>query len=76
MLRIIILTHIPYQHGDGSVGSESLRAGRSGDRIPVGVRFSASVQTGVGAQVAFCTMGSRSFPGVKRLWRGVDTHQI
>jgi hypothetical protein len=37
----------------------------SGDRIPVGARFSASVQTGPGAQPASCTMGTGSFPGVK-----------
>ena len=30
--------------------SESLRAGRSGDRILVGTRFSSPVQTGPGAQ--------------------------
>ena len=42
-----------------------LRAGRSGDRIPVGARFSAPVQTGPGAHPASCTMGTGSFPGVK-----------
>ena len=36
-----------------------------GDRIPVGARFSAPVQTGPGAHPASCTMGTRSFPGVK-----------
>jgi len=41
------------------------RAGRSGDRIPVGVRFSAPVQTGHGAHPASCTMGTGSLPGVK-----------
>ena len=42
-----------------------LRAGRFGDRIPVEARFSAPVQTGPGAHPASCTMGTRSFPGVK-----------
>ena len=45
--------------------SDWLRAGRSGDRIPVGARFSAPVQTGPGAHPAFCTIGTGSFPGVK-----------
>jgi len=45
--------------------SDWLRAGRSGDRIPVEARFSASVQTGPGAHPACCTMGTESFPGVK-----------
>ena len=45
--------------------SDWLRAGRSGDRIPVEARFSALVQTGPGAQQAFCTMGAESLPGVK-----------
>jgi hypothetical protein len=45
--------------------SDWLRAGRSGDRIPVRERFSAPVQTGPGAHPAFCTMTTRSFPGVK-----------
>jgi len=42
-----------------------LRAGGSGDRIPVGPRFSAPVQSGPVAHPASCTMGSGSFPGVK-----------
>ena len=40
--------------------NDSLQAGRSGDRIPVGARFSAPVQTGPGAQPASCTMGTGS----------------
>jgi hypothetical protein len=56
-----------------SVGiATELRAGRSGDRIPVGARFFAHFQTGPGAHPAFCTMGTGSFPGVKRTGRGAD----
>ena len=40
-----------------------LQAGRSGDRIPVGARFSAPVQTGPVAHPPSCTMGTGSFPG-------------
>ena len=43
-----------------------------GDRIPVGARFSALVQTGPGAYPAPYTMGTGSFPGVKRSGSGVD----
>jgi len=42
-----------------------LRAGRSGDRILVGARFSAPVQTGPKAHPASCAMGTGSFPGIK-----------
>jgi hypothetical protein len=45
---------------DSIVGSDSLQAGRSGDRIPVEVRFSAAIQTGPGAHPASCTMGTGS----------------
>jgi hypothetical protein len=53
--------------------SDSLRAGRSGDRIAVGARdFFASVQTGPVAYPASSTMGTGLFPGVKRPGRGAD----
>jgi hypothetical protein len=39
-------------------------AGRNADRIPVGARFSAPVQTGPGPYPASCTTGTGSFPGV------------
>jgi hypothetical protein len=45
--------------------SDWLRAGRSGDLIPVGASFSAPVQTGHGAHPASCTMGTGYFPGVE-----------
>ena len=51
---------------------DSLRTGRSGDRIPVGARYSASIHTGPGAYPASCTVGTVSFPGVKQPGRGVD----
>jgi hypothetical protein len=54
---------------DRSVG---IRGGRSRDRIPVGERYSAPVQTGPGAHPASCTMGTGSLPGVKRPGRDVD----
>jgi len=44
----------------------------SGDRIPVGARFSANVQTGPGAHPASYTMVTGSFPEVKRQGRGID----
>jgi hypothetical protein len=51
--------------GERSQYSDWLRAGRSGDRIPVGARFSTPVQTGPEAHLASCTMGTGSLSGVK-----------
>jgi hypothetical protein len=52
--------------------SNWLRAGRYGDRIPAGARFSATVQTGPGTHTDSYTMGPGSLPGVKRPGRGVE----
>jgi hypothetical protein len=57
--------YLPYSitlKGPGQLSrySDSLRAGRSGDRIPVGARLSAPVQTGTGAHPATYTMGNGS----------------
>jgi len=41
-----------------------------------GARFSVPVQTGPGAHPASYTMGTGSFPGVKRPGFGVDHHPI
>jgi len=54
--------------GELSQYRDWLRAGRSEDRIPVGARFSAPVQTGPGAHPAACTMGTGFSPGVKSGW--------
>jgi len=55
----------------GVMHNDSLRAGRSGDRIPVVARFSALVQTGPGAHPASCTMVTGFFHGTKAAgaWR-------
>jgi len=68
--RYIINVHlpsctVPVYAEQRSRYSDWLRAGRSEDRIPVGARFSAPVQTGPGAYTASYTMGTGSFPGVK-----------
>jgi hypothetical protein len=52
--------------------SDWLRAGRSGDQIPVGARFFAPVQTGPGAHPTSCTIVTGSFSGVKWPGRGAD----
>ena len=49
-----------------------LRAGRSGDRIPVGGEILRTLQTGPGAHLASYTMGTGSFPAVKQPGRGVE----
>jgi hypothetical protein len=41
-------------------------------KYPVGARFFSHVQTGPGAHPASCTMGTESFPAVKRPGRGAD----
>ena len=56
----------------GRGSADSIATGRSGDRIPVKVRFSVSVQTSPGAPTASYTMDTGSFSGVKRPERGVD----
>jgi len=52
--------------------SDSVRAGRSGDRILMGATLSAPDQTGSGLHPDFNTKGTGSFPGVKRPGRDVD----
>ena len=69
-----ITTTLSQNCGPGQLSrySDLLRAGQSGDRIPVGARFSAPVQTGPVDYPASNTMGTGSFPGEKRPGRGVD----
>jgi hypothetical protein len=69
-------SHINYETCEGpgylSRYSESLWAGRTRDRNPVGVRISAPFQAVRGAHLAYYTMDTGSFPGVKRPGRGVN----
>ena len=60
-------------HARGAVGIAT-RYGLDGPGIESrwGARFSAPVQTGSGAYPASCTVGTGSFPGVKRPGRGAD----
>jgi len=58
---IIHHTPIPRQWpGYRSPYGDSLRAGRSGDQIPVGARISAPMNTGHGAHPPFSTIGTAS----------------
>ena len=63
-MQFVITEDLHSQCGLGSsvVIATEPRAGRSGDRIPVGASFSASVQTGPGAHPVSFTMGTGSFP--------------
>ena len=60
--------------GRGSSVDIAIRYGLDGPGIDSrwGARFSAPVQTGSGAHPVSYTMGTVSFPGVKRPGRGVD----
>jgi hypothetical protein len=75
MMMMMMIIIIIIMGRDSAVGiATRYGAGRSGDRIPVRAKFSASFQTGPGAHPGSYTMGTGSFPGVKRQGRGVD-HQ-
>ena len=63
MEHLIKLNSVRFGGRDSSVGiATTLRAGRSGDRIPVWARFSAPFQIGPGAYPLSYTMGTGSFP--------------
>jgi len=72
-LHFIMLSMVYGEPGWRSWYSDSLWARQSGDQIiPMGVKFSAHVQTSSEAQPASYTVGTGSFPGLKQLGRGID----
>ena len=70
--RNVTLHHVVITSARRSRFGCSLRTGWSGDWIPVEVIFSASIQTGPGAQPVSYTMDNGSFPGLKRPRRVVE----
>jgi hypothetical protein len=75
-LLIYIYLFTTFTQGPGSLSlyTDLLRDGRSRDRIPVKARFPATVQTVGGAHPTSHTMGTGSFPGVKRREVVLSTH--
>ena len=60
---VVFFSHVCYQNNlidQLSQYRDSLRAGGSGDRIPVGARFSAPVQTGPGVHPASSFSGGKA----------------
>ena len=67
-----LMQFITGELGQRSWYSDLLWAGKSGDQIQVGTKFSAPVQTGSGAHPTSCTTGTMSFAGVRQPGLGVD----
>jgi hypothetical protein len=63
----LIFVQLWFRSGPGSSVGIATGYGLDGPGVEFrwGARFSAPVQTGPGAHPASCTMGTRSFPGVK-----------
>ena len=74
-LQLLILTaHLTVQSGSGTAVGIATRYGLDGPGIESRwrARFSAPIQTGREAHPASYTVGTESFPGVKRQGRDVD----
>jgi hypothetical protein len=73
-VEIELWLNLRYHVGRNSSDGIATRSGLDGAGIEsrCGARFSASVQTGPGAHLSSYTVGTGSFPGVKRPGRGVD----
>ena len=73
---LLLLVHVTCNNKTGRNGSVVIAtrygSGRSGDRVPLGARFSAPVQKGTGVYPASYTMCTGSFRGAKQPGHGVD----
>jgi hypothetical protein len=63
LIRIYIARRILCIFGSTVGIVTELRAGRSGDQIPLRARNSAHIQTSLEAHPVSCTMGTVTFPG-------------
>jgi hypothetical protein len=73
VVKYFVKLPVKYTGGDSSVDMATIRrSGSSADRIPVGARFSAPVQTDPEAHPTSCTIGIESYPRVNRPGRHVD----
>ena len=72
-VSVYIILLLVFMGRDSSVGIAT-RYGWTvrGSNPGGGARFSASVQTGPGAYTVSCTMGTGSFPGIKRPGGGAE----
>ena len=70
--QVLLVILLPDAGRDSSAGIATLRAGWSGNRIPMEAIFSASVGIGPGAHTPSYTLDTGSHPGVKRPGRGVN----
>ena len=68
----MFLLLLPYAVRRGGRESVLLLPERFGVRKPDGIKFSAPFKTIPGVHPASCTMGTASFPGIKRPERGDD----
>ena len=61
VVKYFVKLLVKYTGGNSSVDIANMRQlGQSADGIPVGLRFSTPVQTELGANQAFCTIGNES----------------
>jgi len=68
----VMIIPVTFVGRNSLVDKDSLRAGQSGDRIPMEESYPAPTQTGPGVRLTSYTISTVSFPEIKRLGRTVD----